>query len=234
MQGLPRVLRGDGSLESLNLDDDAGLGEPTALACEPTGTIAAIQANRHALSIAAITDMINHFGTHGEVEFRPILDSSALHSLAPSTLLRKLRIKVAGFNTFDKLTDYGLSVEDAFALQSWQEAPSVDITWSVGRGTGTSLPQKIRDLLHALLRYKDAQADSHELNALTATIQFEESGHIVTEAIDFLAERLYFLANIPINLQRELDEDALLDSACRALLEKQNELRNYLPSPQNN
>lgn len=234
MHGLPRVLHGDGSQESLNLDEDAGLGEPTALACEPTGTVAAIQCNRHALTIAAITDMVNHFDGQAQIEFVPILDASALNRLTSDTILKKLRVKVAGFNTFEKLTTYGLSVADAMSLQSWLEAPTLDITWSVGRIMGTGLTQKIRDLLQALLKYVNEQPEQHDLNALNATIQFDADGQTMTEAIDFLAERLYYSAHIPMNLQRELDEDALLDSACKALLEKQNELRNYLPAPQNN
>ena len=228
MRGLPTKLCADGRRESLDLAEGEGLGEDMAIACDPEGRIAAIQSNKHAMSEKVLAKMINHFFPDAHIKFLPLLRVDALMRLQRAKRLKKLHIKVGGVKSFDHLKEYGLGASEAISLQKIQQSPIVDITWSIGREQKAGLSGWIRDVLDSAIKYNKAEPDNNDLKALDAVLQFEEDGAQVTDAIDFLTERLFYPAKIPLNEQREMDEKSLLEAACNALKDKRSEIEIYM------
>lgn len=227
MRGLPTKIDAQGVKRSLDLDDDEGLGETMAIACDPTCTVAAIQSNQHAMTEKALAKMINKFSPEAHINFIPMLKVDALERLSRSNSMRKLRVKVAGEGSFNHLREYGLSDAELLRFQSFLQAPTVDICWGMGRERSGELSGYFSRLLKALVNYKDA-VPTHNLKALEAVLQYEENGARITDTVDFLSERLIYFAPISLNAQREIDEDELLSASYQALIEKNDEISRYL------
>lgn len=232
MRGLPKKLKGDGSQESLDLDEDEGLGEIMALACDASGELAVIQSNQHAMNYKTLAKAINKIAPHAHIKFLPILRIDAIERLEKSRLLKKLHIKIAGYKTFEHLREYGLGVKDALAFQALQQAPVLDVIWSMGKERDEGLPSMLKNLLKALINYKNEEPEDHTLQALDAVLQMEVDGAKISDPVDFLTDRIFSIAHISLNEKRELDENSLLCAACDALIEKRNELDKYLVSSQ--
>lgn len=232
MRGLPMKIKGDGSSESLMLEEEEGLGENAALACDPTGSVVAIQSNRHAMSEKIIAEFINTFRPEASINFLPILRIDTLERLGRAAQVRKIHIKLGGALDFAHLQPLGLSVTEAMSLQHLYQSPAMDIVWSMGRKKNEALPAQFMAILKALVSFKNSENYEGQFRALDAVLRLEEDGAMVSSPIDFLTDRLYYPADISLNRQRELDEDELLSAACSALTERSHDLRSYLPNPQ--
>ncbi|WP_165079238.1 DUF6731 family protein [Desulfovibrio sp. ZJ209] len=77
MRALPVKIKGDGSSESLMLEDEEGLGENAAIACDFTGSVAAIQSGRQAMSEKVMAKFINKFRPDASINFLPVLKTDA-------------------------------------------------------------------------------------------------------------------------------------------------------------
>lgn len=230
-RGLPMKIKSDGSSESLMLNEEEGLGENAALACDPTGRVVSIQSNRHAMSEKIIARFINMFRPETSVGFLPILRVDAVERLSRASQVRRLHVCLAGMVDFSLLQQYGMSVEDAMSMQRLHQSPTMEVTWSMGHQKG-GLIDRVENVLRALIDYKNTPEGQTQIRALDASLTLEENGGMVTSPVDFLTDRLYYLADVPLNTRRELDEDALLVAARSALIERRNDLREYIQNPQ--
>ena len=222
----------DGASESIGLKEGEGLGENAALACDPTGTVVAIQSNRHAMSEKIISSFINKLRPEASVRFQPILRVDAIDRLARSSQVRRLRIRIAGALDFNHLKELGMGVGDAMSLQELHQSPSMEISWSMGKVKDEGLGSRLDAVLRSLISYKDTPEGQEQVKALEASLKLEENGSMVTSPVDFLTDRLYYYSDVPLNDQRELDEDALLVAANSALIERSNDLRPYIQNAQ--
>lgn len=230
MRGLPMKIKGDGSSESLMLAEEEGLGENAALACDPTGSVAAIQSGKHAMSEKIIAKFINTFRPDASINFLPILKIDALDRLARAEHVRKIRIKLGAVVDFTTLEPLGLSVNDAMSLQHLYQSPTMEIVWSMGRQRKENLPAQFLNMLKALVRFKNSENYGGQFGALDAVLRMEENGAMVSSPVDFLTDRLYYTADVALNQQREIDEGELLSVACSALTENAHDLQRYLPN----
>lgn len=228
MRALPMKIKGDGSSESLMLGDEEGLGENTAIACDPTGSVAAIQSGRHAMSEKVMAKFINKFRPDASINFLPALKIDAVGRLERAEYVRKIRVKVGRAVDFTQLQPLGLSAGDAMSLQQLYQSPHMEIVWSMGRGNRENLPGAFMNLLKALVSFKNSGDYDEQFDALDAVLQTEENGAMITSPVDFLKDRLYHEADVALNQQREVDEGDLLAAACSALVEKANELQRYI------
>ncbi len=226
MKAIPHKIKRDGTRESLGLSQGEGLAEDVVMACDRTGSIVAIQQNRYAMSEGLISSYLQKFYPENQISFRPVLTLDSLQRFCRAHQVRKLRIKLAGIIDFEELKKLGLSVKDATVLQSMMTAPTVDLTWSAYRER-EGLSDSFISLGKAVKAYFD-KGNSDKVLSLETVIRNSVDGKFETEPLDLLADRIYSYAAIPMNTNKELDRNALLDAACSALMEKRDELKRYI------
>lgn len=226
MKAIPPKIKSDGSRESLGLTMDEGLAEDVVMACEPTGSIVALQQNRYAMSDGLISGYLSRIFPENLVHFKPALTIDALKRFSSSYQLRKLHIKLAGAVNFEELREMGLSVNDSIMLQSMMTSPTLEITWSAWRER-EGLVDRFIQMGKALKTYFD-HGNSSKVLSLDAVVRNRSGNTFETEPIDLLADRIFSYADISMNERKELDKDALLEAALAALTEKRHELEKYI------
>lgn len=226
MKAIPHKIKIDGTRESLGLSQGEGLAEDVVMACDRTGSIVSIQQNRYAMSENLISSYLQKFYPENQISFRPVLTTDSLQRFCRASQVRKLRIKLAGVIDFEELKKLGLSVKDATVLQSMMTAPTVDLTWSAYRER-EGLSDSFISLGKAVKAYFD-KGNSDKVLSLETVIRNSVDDKFETESLDLLADRIYSYADIPMNSNKELDRNALLDAACSALVEKRDELKCYI------
>lgn len=226
MKAIPSKIKGDGSRESLRLAEDEGLAEDVAMAYDLTGSVVAIQQNRYAMSEGLISAYISKNFPDNPVYFKPVVAFDALKRFSSSDQLRKLHIKLAGAVNFKELQEMGLSVNDSVMLQSMMMSPTLEITWSAWREHEGLLDRFVK-IGNALKMYFD-RGNSSQVLSLDAVVRNRSGDKFETEPIDLLTDRIFSYADIPMNEQKELDKNALLEAALSALKEKSHELENFI------
>lgn len=199
------------------------------MACDPTGSVVAIQQNRYAMSEGMIAGYLGRMLPQNLISFKPILTPDTMVRFGQARQLRKLHIKLAGKTDFKDLRDMGLGVAESAQIQAAMGAPVLELVWSAGRER-EGLPEKFFRVAKAFKSYsKDGNGD--KIRSLDAVIRREINGKSETEFIDLLIDRIFCYADIPMNSEKELDKAALLQAAAWALMEKKDELEQYIQPP---
>lgn len=222
MTGIPSKIKEDNSRESLGLEENEGLADDVAIACDSTGSVMALQQCR-SISIAILTNYIQKLLHSIPMSFTPILTLDSLKRISETKEIRKVRMKVAGPVDFSKLQEWGLSVDQSIGLQKLLTAPTLEITWSASHYK-EGLSETFKNFIKSFKTYA-TRGSSGEIVTLDAAIKNENDK---TELLNILNDRIFFSAEVPMTLNREIDKTALLKAACNALVEKQDELAPFI------
>mgnify|MGYP006908494863 CR=1 FL=1 len=222
MKGIPSKIKEDNSRESLGLEENEGLAEDAAIACDPTGSVIALQQCR-AMSIGVLASYLQAMLGNIQIRFTPVLTLDSFKRFYDAQEIRKVSIKVAGLVDFSVLRKWGLSVDHSIGLQKLLTSPSLEITWSASHHK-QSLPHIFKELVGALKKYAGLDYRG-KVVTLDAAIKNENNK---TELLNILNDRIFCSAEVPMTLDREIDKTALLKAACNALVEKQNELAPFI------
>lgn len=212
MQGIPRGRGLHGGERELVLGDDEGLGEDMAIAIDPDANVIAVQRHRFSLSASNIIGYINCFFPNASILLRPILTGDAMQQLREKQILRKLRVRLAGNTNLDFLRDSGFSAQERAEMQSFLNAPFVDITFSVGSNR-VGLAEKFHRLTSGFLR----ASRNGEDGIIHLDISGKNNDESASETIDLLAEKLVYEGEVELK-NRSIDTDHLLRIAVAAIV----------------
>lgn len=225
MKGIPPKIKEDNSRESLGLEENEGLAEDVVMACDPTGSVVALQQNKYSMSEGVLAAYLSALRPDNPIGLTPVLNVDSLQRFCSAQQVRKLHIKLAGPLDFSFLKQLGLSNKQKIILQHMLTAPTVEIAWSAFREK-EGLENSIRELGRVLKEY--VSRGGEHVRSLDAVIRNTVDDAVETEPIDLLVDRIFYYADIPMTKNKEIDKQALLEAACAALRNKRDELAPFI------
>jgi hypothetical protein len=232
IRGVPSKSDKNWEMSSLGLAPSEALDEPVSMAVNPSGDVAAVSSNRHAIYPNTICQYLNLFAQGASFTFVPALTINALTRLANAREVRKAHVKFAGALDYQKLSTGNISTDEAMAIRTLFSSPTMELTWSAGR-TRAGLPEVFRNILNCFKTYHD-ETDDGAISSLDATIQEDIDGHLKCSSIDLLTDRIVSFQDVSLTPGRELDRHSLLSAGISALEEKADELAIYITPQESN
>ena len=129
MEDMPRKANLAGDVDALDLKDDEGLGEETALLYDDHTRLLLLQRNRHGVSASALTSYVsNKVGHTRPYVLLPVLDPDVMARVQRLGDVRKFAIRVTGTENAELLgkaaTEFGFTrlnhVMDNFKAPMWR------------------------------------------------------------------------------------------------------------------
>ena len=225
MKAIPPKIKEDNSRESLGLAENEGLAEDVVMACDRTGSVIALQQNKYSMSESVMASYLSAMLPNNPIYFAPVLKIDSLQRFCSAQQVRKLHIKLASPLDFTSLKELGLSTRQKIILQHMLSAPTLDISWSAFHEK-EGLNESLRKIGQVLKEY--VNCGGNNVLSLDAVLRNTINDAVETENIDLLIDRIFYKTDIPLNHNKEIDKQALLDAACEALRDKYDELTPFI------
>lgn len=187
MSDLPLRAKADGSLRSIGLADDEGLGEQAAFKYHiPTQTLA-LQRNRHSVSPGGLANYLTIIGNlHSMIALDPVIEANALERLAAFQDIRKFRVKLARVDNAKIFADQGRGVVAVADLLELFKSPYADVQLSMGHNR-ESLPVQ---LVKAAARQWNSRGADHETERVTQIEITGKNAEDIPDVLDLIKCRM--------------------------------------------
>ncbi len=201
MDELPLKAKISGEVETLDFDDDEGLGEETAFYYNSNLRTLLLQRNKTGVSASAFSKYFEEKGRlEGSIVLEPILQADVIRRLAGMQIIRKMDIKFAGVDNFKvfRELDYGIgSVAD---LSQSFDSPSITLSIGMGRKKGSLNLETVLASVKSLIRFPNSNTDRIDKIEVKAKEDFE--GNI--EILNILEYRIIESLSVPLNDDRRV------------------------------
>jgi len=201
MDELPLKAKISGEVETLDFDDDEGLGEETAFYYNSNLRTLLLQRNKTGVSASAFSKYFEEMGRlEGSIVLEPILQTDVIRRLADMQIIRKMDIKFAGVDNFKvfRELDYGIgSVAD---LSQSFDSPSITLSIGMGRKKGSLNLENVLASVKSLIRFPNSNTDRIDKIEVKAKEDFE--GNI--EILNILEYRIVESLSVPLNDDRRV------------------------------
>ncbi|MDY6792858.1 MAG: DUF6731 family protein [Thermodesulfobacteriota bacterium] len=201
MDELPLKAKISGEVETLDFDDDEGLGEETAFYYNSNLRTLLLQRNKTGVSASAFSKYFEEKGgLEGSIVLEPILQADVIRRLAGMQIIRKMDIKFAGVDNFKvfRELDYGIgSVAD---LSQSFDSPSITLSIGMGRKKGSLNLENVLASVRSLIRFPNSNTDRIDKIEVKAKEDFE--GNI--EILNILEYRIVESLSVPLNDDRRV------------------------------
>ncbi|MEM4721395.1 MAG: DUF6731 family protein [Candidatus Methanomethylicaceae archaeon] len=217
-----------GPVTPLDLADDEGVGEETAFYYHPPSRVLLFQYNRHSVSASMASYYFRRMaGIEGDIVLEPVLQEDVLVRLARMRIFRKFIFKVSGEQNAQVFQGQGHGVGALTDLIHQFQAPTIEVTLSLGRKRRGSLGlQAVKDTIERLLRFA---AGSHPQVERLQIAGREGDGDDI-RFIDLLKDRMIEMVHVPLDASRRVPPMERRRALQSAWLRRQEEvLRMYSP-----
>ena len=217
MDALPSVASLKGTLDSLDLEDDEGLGEESAFLFDPQRQILVLQKNHYGVSIPAFVRYFEEIADlPGPLVADPVLHKNAYERLAQFPIYRKIEVHLAATTNLEYLRHCDPSANRMLDLISDAEAPRASFVLSMGHHRGSLIRDWVRRIVDTL-----GHAAGNEVTTLRVHASDGE-GH--RELIDLLEYRMEAIDKIEPGLDRRLPQDQRISAVTKAWRANREEL----------
>jgi hypothetical protein len=225
MNALPAKASLGGVIAPFDLNDDEGIGEETAFYYNIPRRIAVIQRNKFGVSAPQIAHYFTVKTGLGTLVFDPIFETETMIKYATMQNVRKFEVAIAGkqnpqiFNTLEA----GLS-STVDMIQTLQ-APSVDITVSMGHERGSLATRAVKAVADALLVIANDSPDQVKKIKITGSSTDEEQSAL----LNLLEDRMVETVDVPEDTNRRLSYLSRISAVRQAWQRRRDELSNMFP-----
>lgn len=203
MNEVPTKASLDGDTESINLEDDEGIGEETAFLFHIPSNVLLLQRNHVGVSAASFATYFKEIGDIGSsLYLEPILAGDALNRIRQMGIIKKFEINAAGLDRMDILRNENDAVDQFLDIRDTFRAPNIHLSMSVGNRKDTFL-ENTKVLNTALALFKFSRAPEVKVKTIKISGAIDETDH--TEVIDLFE---YWIKE-EINLKRQGTERAV-------------------------
>ena len=219
MDTLPRKSNIEtGQLALLDLDDDEGLGEETALLYDPATHCLTIQRNRFAVSASAFAGYCTEIGAfESSITLEPLISGDAIARLGEFDRVNRLEIKVAGLAGGQVLRESPYSLAHMAEFADEYAGPVVKIEVSMGHRKGSLARDRVRNVVDWLR----GQARRGGVDVRRIEVSGSAPGD-ETQVLDLLESRIVEQRAVEVNRNRVITYTARRN-AVRAAWDAQRE-----------
>ncbi len=228
MDEMPLKASLSGPVTPLNLAEDEGIGEETAFYYHPPSRVLLFQYNRHGVSASMASYYFRRKADiEGDIVLEPVLQEDVLLRLARMCIFRKFVFRVAGEQNAQVFQGQGHGVGALTDLIHQFQAPTIEVTLSLGRKRQGSLGlQAVRDTIAQMLRF--AAGSQPQVERLQIAGREGEEDDI--RFIDLLRDRMTEMVEVSLDASRRVPPTERRRALRDAWLRRQEEvLRMYIP-----
>jgi len=193
MEELPVKAALSGTVESLDLEKDEGLGEGTAFLYHIPSGILALQRNRFGVSASAFTHYMTHQHLGLELELDIVIEKAAFRKLDRMDTIRDFEIQIAPLDNLSFLRKQRQpSVNSMISMSQFHQAPHIDVRLKMGRRKGGL--EGVLETAKRLLKITEAEDKIVEKMKITGVHGDEDPiildllNHRMREQVDVSAE----------------------------------------------
>lgn len=207
MDELPLVVSLHGDTETVDLEDDQGIGEETAFRYHARLRVLALQRNRTGVSASAFARYFEDMGDlEGPIILEPVLELDTLERLNAIRTVGKFEIRLAGVSNIGELFQgQDAAVEQLITAANEFRAPTMTVTLSMGHQRDGSLTTRaVKHAARALRRL--VSNDRGEIKRIVISGRTDAGEK---DVIDLVKDRMVEVREV------ELDQDRRVPSVVR-------------------
>lgn len=184
MNDIPDKMRLNGERQTIELDDDQGLGELTSFIYNPAIRALVFMRNKFSVSASGFASYFQNLGhIQGVMYLEHILETDAYRKLARMTSSSKFEVGFAAPGNAAIYANLGLRPQTLTGLMDASPKVKIDFTFSVERDRHTSLPvRSIRTIV------RNFRGGDYEENITRLQVSGKEDPEQRVEVVDLLEE----------------------------------------------
>lgn len=203
MNDIPPKMKFSGETESLDLDDDEGLGEVASFIYHPTTNVLMLMRNRNAVTISRFHNYIENLCEINNIQFKHVLQQEAYQRLQQLTTIQRLELQVAAPGNGGIFNDLGLTPQIALNLMGQSPRVRVALIFSTGYERERSLPRQVIDNIVNAFRIRSQQMDG---DSMSLVVSGREQNY-QKDVIDLFDDVLTDFIDVNIREQRVITDD---------------------------
>lgn len=214
MRGLPVVAGIDEGVETLDLEDDEGLGSQTAFMYHPATQVLVLHSVQTGVSIVSFLKYFEEMGSvvfekiSGEIKADPIINKDALVRYKKISEVKSFSFRIAGVDNEEFFKDIPHAVKEEIALLKKYGAPSIGLTITTGRVHSESLnPNASSSTIDALMKLSGRHKKNVHSLEISGKSAEDETIKIKNLFNDLIKEEIRLnepnLRNIPYFVRRD-------------------------------